>query len=321
MRCSAVVAFALSTKVVLANKFGQEGCECVGIDVGNAVRPFPMIKVDDQPIGVTASFPPEMGTFCKAWDAGHHAKCNGAKDQPLFCEQKWCYVDPCKCNANITGSTYLPSWKYHKRPLHYSFETCGGNQDEWFKHAAVPRHATVGPAQCKEPEMGIGSPGCECVGISGRPGHITLMYGGKEGPYKAEIGSSCSLWENGAYPTCTVPDKDGNIPVWCQTTWCYIDACKCTGIAEAPRPTQKIAGSNFHGAPIYFSFNTCGGKYLLDDGWVEKSCWTMKSEKDCEGHKNLLGAQCGWLDGRCIDGELVPICSKEGHAKLSKDEL
>jgi len=291
--------------------------------VSNAVRSFARIQVDDPVIGVITSFPPELGTSCKAWDAGHHAKCTGAKDQPSFCEQKWCYVDPCKCNAAMSASTYLPSWKYHKRPLHYSFETCGGKMDEWFKHAVVRPHVTVTASQCAEPETGIGSPGCECVGLAGRPGHISLMYGGMEGPYKAEIGSSCSLWENGAYPTCTLRDEDGKLPEWCETTWCYVDACKCNvdSIAEAPRPTQKIAGSNFHGAPMYFSFNTCGGKYLLNDGWVEESCWTMKSEEACEAHKNLLGAQCGWLDGRCIDGDLVPICSKEGHASLAKEEL
>jgi len=310
---------ALGLRAAVAMKYGKEGCKCVGIDVSKAVRPFPKIQVDDQANGVTASYPPELGTSCQAWDAGRHPKCTGAKDQPGFCMQSWCYVDPCKCNAAFSASSYLPSWKYHKRPLHYSYEACGDKSEPWFKQAKVPQHVT---AKCSEPETGIGSKDCPCVGLSGRPGHITLMYAGKEGPYKAEIGSTCSLWENGAYPTCTVPDKDGKIPDWCYQSWCYVDACNCKGIKEAPRPTQKIAGSNFHGSPMYFSFNTCeGNSYLLGDGWVEKSCWTKTNEKDCNAHKNLLDAKCGWLDGRCIDGDLVPICSKEGQAKLAKQEL
>lgn len=213
----------------------------------------------------------------------------------------------------MSASTYLPSWKYHKRPLHFSYETCGSSGESWFKE--YPKHVT---AKCSEPESGVGSPTCPCVGIEGKPGHINLMYAGIEGPYKAEIGSYCGLWENGAYPTCTVPGADGNIPEWCFETWCYVDACNCRGIAEAPRQTQKLAGSNFHGKPMYFSFNTCGGKYLLGDGFVESSCWTKNNYKACLAHSNSLGQECGWFDGRCIDGHLVATC----EAGLpGKDEL
>jgi hypothetical protein len=300
-------------------KYGSPDCPCIGIDVSGAKRPFSPIAVDDHVSGVIGQFPPELGTSCFAWDAGHANACSS--DNALaFCKQQWCFVDPCNCQKSMSASTYLPTWKYHKKPLHFSYETCApavGPQAHasWFKYTPVGLHTT---AKCSEIESGIGSPSCPCVGLSGRPGHITLMYGGKEGPYKAEIGSSCSLWENGAYPACT--GKEGELPEWCFQTWCYVDPCNCKGIDEAPRPTQKIAGSNIRGRPMYFSFNTCGGNYLLGDGWVEKSCWTKRTPSDCKTHSNLLGQECGWLEGTgCIDGNLVPLC--EAKVPILKDEL
>lgn len=269
--------------------YGGDDCPCIGIDVSGSKRPFAPIEVKDIISGTEGQFPPELGTTCKAWDSTS--------------TERWCYVDPCNCKKAFSASTYLPTWKYHKKPLHFSFDTCGSSGESYF--ARVLQHSQ---AKCSEKEAGIGGPSCPCVGISGRPGHIMRMYAGKEGPYKAEIGSSCSLWENGAYPDCTVDDPS-KAPEWCYQTWCYVDPCNCKGIDEAPRPTEKIAGSNIRGRPMYFSFNTCGGNYLLGDGWLETSCWTKTSEAECNAHSNLINQTCGWLEGTgCIDGNLVPLC-------------
>jgi len=320
---SIISLLLLQAATVFGKEYGKEDCSCVGIDLSGAIRPFAPIKpvesIDKSYIGFNseASFPPELGTSCQAWDEANHPSCTGAADQPAFCAEKWCYVDPCKCKSALSASVYLPNWKYHKRPLHFSYQTCGSSGDSWFDKFQIKQHTS---ATCDAPETGIGSPTCPCVGLAGRPGHIMLSYGGAEGPYKAEIGSTCGLWENGAYPSCTTPGPDGTFPEWCHKSWCYVDMCNCKGIAEAPRPTQKIAGSNFQGAPMYFSFNTCGNKYLLNDGWVEKSCWTKTAQSDCEAHSNLIGQKCGWYEDGCVDANLIPICSAK-KAKKTLDEL
>merc|ERR1719271_1148550 len=57
-----------------------------------------------------------------------------------YCAQKWCYVDPCKCNIEISPKTmahevlpktspYLPGARFQDRPIYYSYATCGGNDE------------------------------------------------------------------------------------------------------------------------------------------------------------------------------------------------
>jgi len=300
-------------------KYGGEDCPCIGIDVSNSIKPFAAIAVHDTVSGTVGDFPPELGTSCKNWDMESNPACAG-ENPPAFCKERWCYVDPCNCKTethDLSASTYLPTWKYHKKPLHFSYSTCGATADPWFEETPAPvvRHVS---AKCDQVEAGVGSPTCPCVGFAGRPGHVNLIYGGKGGPYKAEIGSSCGLWEAGAYPACFGSD----VPEWCHQTWCYVDICNCKGIGAAPRPTQKIAGSHIQGRPMYFSFETCGNPYLLGDGWVEQSCWTKTSRTECEAHSNLIGQQCGWSKkNECIDSNLLPLCDAPPAMVVVKDEL
>jgi len=301
-------------------KFGSESCPCVGIDVSGSKKSFPSIMINDTKSHTFGMFPSDLGTTCKAWDEGSNFKCSGP-NPPQWCSQRWCFVDPCNCDLPLSTSTYLPSWKIRKKPLHFSYETCGGSGDSWFKETEIIPHVS---AKCSEPESGVGSEACPCVGISGKPGHIDLLYNGRGGAYKVEIGSTCGLWESGAYPDCTTGrEEDGVIPEWCSQRWCYVDPCNCKNIASSPRQTQKIAGSNIRGRPMYFSFSTCGDEYLLGDGWPEASCWTKTNPEECNSHANLKGQACGWLEGTgCIDGHLVELCeAPEPVLSEEKDEV
>jgi hypothetical protein len=60
--------------------------------------------------------------------------------QANWCNQKWCYIDPCNCDApDATKSDYFPA------TLHYSYATCG---DKNTYTALESSTNTVGNAEC-----------------------------------------------------------------------------------------------------------------------------------------------------------------------------
>ena len=153
---------------------------------------------------------------------------------------------------------------------------------------------------------------------------LTRVVAAARAQYKAELGATCGLWEQGANPDCT--ESPAFRPHFCMQTYCFVDPCNCKGIAEAPRPAKLIAGSTVRGRPVYMSHATCGGNDVSSDGFPHKSCWHRPTKAVCEAHSNALGQQCGWLDGTgCIDGNLVTICSAPDpvlpHGLEEKTEL
>jgi hypothetical protein len=65
-------------------------------------------------------------------------------NQANWCNQKWCYIDPCKCDASdATKSDYFPD------VLFYSYATCG---DKNTYTALESASNTVGNAECSNKE-------------------------------------------------------------------------------------------------------------------------------------------------------------------------
>jgi len=104
---------------------GHEECGCIGIAGGKGT-----VQVSFTKKGDTMDMPSEIGSKSKAWDEGVHPKCKGDGEKPKWCEQKWCYVDPCKCNLPDKTppkvSTYLGDATYGNKPIYFSYVTCGG---------------------------------------------------------------------------------------------------------------------------------------------------------------------------------------------------
>lgn len=101
---------------------------------------------------------------------------------------------------------------------------------------------------------GLGSEGCECVGIDGKTGSTTGIVNGKEVTYPADTGSSCQAWDAQTHPSCTV-DKP---PAWCSSAWCYVDPCKCN--LATPKSSDLFPTASFHGRTLFYSYATCGSK-------------------------------------------------------------
>tara|TARA_B110001452_G_scaffold1531_1_gene1345 strand:- start:3110 stop:3787 length:678 start_codon:yes stop_codon:yes gene_type:complete len=170
----------------LHHRYGSSSCPCVGIDYSGANRSFSPVRVADDISSTVADFPAELGTSCRAWDDKSNPICRSGSSSPAFCKQRWCFVDPCNCDLpgkdKQSSSTYLSTWTYHKKPLHFSYETCNSKSEPWFEFETAPVPPPHVTAKCSQPEKGIGSPTCPCVGLAGRPGHLSLASRRDEEP-------------------------------------------------------------------------------------------------------------------------------------------
>lgn len=100
--------------------WGMGNCRCIGVDGRDGVMQAVIGKGQVEP------YPAETGGTCAAWDAGRHPDCMKA-DAPKWCNQAWCYVDPCSCQINTPPvvASYAPDGEYQGRPIYFSYETCG----------------------------------------------------------------------------------------------------------------------------------------------------------------------------------------------------
>lgn len=101
------------------DQYGNEKCKCVGIEHLQGT-------VEIQVEGEMVEYPTDVGSHCGKWDDRPSGAC-GKEDRPSWCGKFWCYVDPCACAISEPPkvSTYFPKGSLGKKPLYYSYETCG----------------------------------------------------------------------------------------------------------------------------------------------------------------------------------------------------
>jgi len=276
--------------------YGDSRCPCIGFD---NVEGETVFKLDHEEKEVDVSYPADIGARCKAWDDDRHPLCK-AGEKPgrgeKWCAQSWCYVDPCNCNIDVLPkiSTYDAEATYQGKPLFWSYATCGG-KDMFTK---------------KIPE--VGRPKCRCIGFAGVAGTTDLTFrDGKEAEYPADMGTSCSAWDDFRHPEC----KGEHMPSWCKASWCYVDPCECDLPGElVPKISAYLPEATFTGKNLYYSYETCGSA----DTWTENNhhdaCVNQHEEGDCGKLP-----RCAWTGSRCLGVELVdhPLC-KEAALRVQK---
>eukprot|EP00931_Biecheleriopsis_adriatica_P035403 TRINITY_DN20381_c0_g1_i2.p1 TRINITY_DN20381_c0_g1~~TRINITY_DN20381_c0_g1_i2.p1 ORF type:complete len:729 (+),score=143.95 TRINITY_DN20381_c0_g1_i2:89-2275(+) len=106
-------------------KWGKRECACIGLarDTG-----YINASIGD---GDIVAFNSSLGSRCEAWESGVHPDCkseNESAEVPDWCEQAWCFVDPCSCSLDVPpkASGYVPNATYQGRPVYWSYATCGG---------------------------------------------------------------------------------------------------------------------------------------------------------------------------------------------------
>jgi len=305
-------------------RYGSPGCPCVGVD-----------ELDGETIatlkgGKKASYPADLGARCEAWDDDDHPSC--AKGGKSWCKSKWCYVDPCNCKdikVMPKPSNYLPGAKYHGRPVHFSYATCGGADSYTAEEEKKTAEDIAATCAIQVDSSKWGKEGCRCVGIGPQPGTTRVTIKGKQVDFPADTGASCHAWEIGNHPECT----GGSAPSWCNQKWCYVDPCEC-GLETPPKTSTYLdrdTGSDdilnildgsgqdrvralYQGRPIYYSYATCGGIDYFTKSRGKEACVNIDNEKECKNHpKNW----CAWEPKRqlCLGKELKTMCSGASSVK------
>merc|ERR1719245_1736968 len=116
-------------------KHGFSDCRCIG---------FAGVSGELSVLDGSVSMPADLGSSCDAWDKDMHPDCKRSGSRPEWCDQKWCYIDPCSCNLPDETppalSLYIPGASFQNKPLYYSYATCNpGSQDKFVKARNHPQ--------------------------------------------------------------------------------------------------------------------------------------------------------------------------------------
>lgn len=185
------VAKGETCKHVEESVLGDDACKCIGLDV-----PHGSIKatIDSR----TYEYPANTGAHCNSWDAETHPTCHG-DNPPAWCQQKWCYVDPCSCNISVAPkkNTYVPGATSQGKPLFYSYMTCG-QADSYSASLNKKACPNYGDTQSCSDQAQCAWTGSKCVlkELMGLCGAVT------DGGCKQATDSSCQfVWLSGRPPT------------------------------------------------------------------------------------------------------------------------
>lgn len=292
---------SLSQRESLASKlsrvhFGDTNCPCIGFD--NIEGETSVEIKDGNDDTVTVAYPADLGARCEAWDDDKHPSCKSDKP-PKWCNQKWCYVDPCRCSIDVLPkiAVYVPDATYRAKPIFFSYATCGGKD---MYSVGVPA---------------VGSPGCRCIGFAGLPGTTEVTFADdKVVAYPASIGGECQDWDKGFHPECKGKDQ----PSWCKANWCYVDPCSCDlPDGAVPKISAYLPEATFTGKNLYYSYETCKDK----DTWTKKgnpnACVNQDTKEKCGNNP-----RCAWAGERCLGTELVnhPLCVDDSAEKKEKEK-
>jgi hypothetical protein len=122
--CSLFILVALLARVAAD---GEVTCPCLTSD-GGALDPY---RTDDGDLVYgDYVYPDDYGIGCELQDENLPPSCLGSDDDPAWCEQNFCYVDPDNCDLPLK---YLSGY-FPESGLYYSYQTCGseGSFHEWF---------------------------------------------------------------------------------------------------------------------------------------------------------------------------------------------
>jgi hypothetical protein len=158
----AIVLASLATGAIAQTSVGLATCQCLGEALWTTYAPgfekacswdWADAGTCQVPTGLASNFtdyPGDYGESCKIQLEPGHAACfdlttvppteKAISDQAGWCQDKWCYIDPCNCDASdATKSDYFPG------SLFYSYATCGDKNTYTAVESATN---TVGNAEC-----------------------------------------------------------------------------------------------------------------------------------------------------------------------------
>ena len=109
-----------------SSKVDEGTCECISDNgIKQTKRNGQNVIIYTDASGAQHSYPSAYGTSCIGWDELLPPFCgkdgNPLPDQPSWCSQPWCYVDPDKCKKSDVEET---AFFGEGTNLWYSYSTC-----------------------------------------------------------------------------------------------------------------------------------------------------------------------------------------------------
>jgi len=321
----------------LADAYGDNKCRCIGID---NMKGYYAAQVDFHHVQYQA----ETGATCDTWDQGKNPACK-ATVPPQWCNQAWCYVDPCSCDIEKLATPTETGIVFQGKPAYWSYHTCGST--DFYGQTAKAAAATQGkdafpdacvhqksPDSCaqksdcawdgkkcggkdivemckgdaKKEESKFGEEDCRCVGLGGsgrEVGKAFLHINDKD--LVAYPATVGGSCE--AWEDTTHPDclkKDGERPAWCSDKWCFVDPCKCKTKVAPKAVMPANQFMRFQGKTAYWSYATCGSVDSWTSEHTDQYCPPQKTEEDC-----VKLDKCAWTGKECLGKALATICEKQ----------
>eukprot|EP00927_Polykrikos_kofoidii_P032241 TRINITY_DN27529_c0_g1_i1.p1 TRINITY_DN27529_c0_g1~~TRINITY_DN27529_c0_g1_i1.p1 ORF type:complete len:1769 (+),score=232.36 TRINITY_DN27529_c0_g1_i1:539-5308(+) len=325
-----------TTTTTSTQNWGSKTCRCIGITGLRGRRALTLNNVN-------ATYPADLGSYCKAWDNGLFpgACVLGTQNPGLgngWCGGKWCFVDPCDCDLDSyfpRTFSALPDDNFQGRPLYYSYGTCGSRdfagrpfscqfQRNREMCASLPNCAwdasenkcadkTTVANVCDLPVQyyWAGVPACRCVGIGMLASNdkmsssefAELYILGKFYKYPRNVGSTCSAWDDGRWPGSCTDEESKPGK---GKGWCIERWC-FVDPCKCSLPTESHQSLVTPGATI--QGRPLHISYATCGGQIHapvqrsQICSLRRNADDCESL-----ARCFWNGASCHRAELRDIC-------------
>jgi len=233
------------------------------------------------------NYPANYGEGCGIHAEPGHSDCSNIStgtakaSQAAWCNSPFSWVNPCECqSSDMAKSTYFPG-------LYYSYSVCGGN-DTYTTAALQASAKTALNCPSPPPPAKVQSPGnypgsdpkdkkCACIPVTQGaplvncttdyaqmgmcvnatkfPGFYPANYGTTCGVHAEPLSSSCFDTKSGRpwKSPCRGDKTEGCRASWCDSAWCFVDPCTCTGVNDIAK------SSWFPDANLFYTYENCKG--------------------------------------------------------------
>ncbi|CAJ1438706.1 unnamed protein product [Effrenium voratum] len=145
-------------------------------------------------------------------------------------------------------------------------------------------------SQTRNVSAPYGSAKCPCIGFDGLDGETLALIDGKMVKYPADLGGSCTAWDEVMHPQCKSAAQG-----WCSQPWCYVDPRKCD-VGVLPTMTTYLPSARYKNMPLFYSYATCGSKWGREDQVAQMGHGGCR----CVGLDNMPGSMALNISGKDV---------------------
>lgn len=214
----------------------------------------------------------DFGASCKKHLEPAQAACtNLATGEELpdgerasWCDEPWCYVDPCTCNlADVAGGPTVKTWLNERgvNPvMAYSYNNCKSAGIDSSMFGQSNDFDTV--KYCDPP--------CQCQSLPTTVPRAMAPDGSQHTiaakkdfrPYPGDFGASCKTHletgDSRCFNLVTGEElPEGERAAWCRDPWCFVDPCTCNLADVGGGPSGAFMNEDGSETIVGYSYGNC----------------------------------------------------------------